>query len=486
MSSLWNTLTNLLQGSNKRAEDSACIVENVEALFMDSCDYSRRELASPAHGRQATLIYLSSIVDQARLSYEVIEPLLSAKGDAAATRSARVGPVTSTEHAARCLLEGNALIDVKDESTLFYAELAEAQGRAVEKPTTESTIAGPQDSFVEHIRTNLALVRQKLRTPALHCVEYTVGEKTNTTLYLLYVDGVAPRYMVDGIKERVSNLHIGEMLDISYIESLIGISPISPFPQAFYTQRPDKVAGNLLEGRLALLANGSPSALVFPAAFIDLFQSPADYYSRATTTVMVRLLRILGFFLATTLPALYISVVSFDFEMIPPTLAIPIANFRAGIPFSPAVEVFLMVLIVDTLQEGATRLPAKIAQTVGVVGGFVLGQAVIQAKLVSPLAVIVVAASVIGAFTLPNYELNGLVRFIRYLLLLAAGALTGVGVTIVWCAIAIHMCSMEILGVPYLRPVAPMRLGDHSDFLFRGPYRQREPYKDKREEGRRL
>lgn len=487
MTSLWDAVLRVfsLDPTSSKRESVQDIVSHIGVAFSDSCDLSCREIKAPAKEHQVTVLYLESLTDPARLSREVIEPLLTCltERSSPAVTASKTGLVESAEHAINLLLNGHALITIKERNLLIHADVATSVGRSIATPSAESTIAGPQDSFVERIGINLTLVRQRLRTPTLKCLKYTIGEKTNMALYLLYLEGISPEDMVSDMKDRLAKLHIGEILDISYLESLIGVSPLSPFPQSYYTQRPDKVVGNLLEGRLAILLDGSANALITPTAFADLFQSPEDYYARSTTTVMVRLLRIIGFVLATMLPALYISVISFDLEILPVALSLPVATFRAGIPFSPVIETLLMVLIVDILQEGSTRIPAKIGQTVGVVGGFILGQAVIQAKLVSPLLVIVVATSVIGSFSLPNYELNALVRLIRYLFILGAATLSGVGVAIVWSALFIHMSSLEILGIPYLRPIAPLRLQDHSDFIYHSPYRNRKPGLSKRLSG---
>lgn len=455
------------------------MLAQLDQSFAEACDYVDRVVETAE--RKFRVVYMDSLVDSARLHEEVMRPLMSlGKNSTPLVPGVQGGIITSIEEAMQRLLNGCALVSSDNSTALAYGEVPNSTSRAVETASAETTISGPQDGFVERLAVNLTLVRQRLRTPNLKCLRYVLGEKTGTTMYLLYLDGVAPNDMVEQMKQRLSHLHLGEVLDTSYLETLIGVSPLSPFPQTYYTQRPDKVAGNLLEGRLALMLDGSPSALVTPSAFSDLFQSPVDYYSRPTYTLFIRMIRVIGFFLATTLPALYISITSFDLEILPVQLAIPIATFRAGLPFSPAVEAFLAVAIMDILQEGATRLPAKIGQTVGVVGGLVLGQAVIQAKLFSPLLIIVVSTSAIGSFTLPNYEVVGLTRIIRYVLLLSAGALSGIGIALAWSALFIHMCSIETLGVPYLRPVAPLRLNDHSDFLLHLPYRTREPGIDRR------
>ena len=277
---------------------------------------------------------------------------------------------------------------------------------------------------------------------------------------------------IDATRARLNKLDIDELADVAHLSELVEVSPLSPFPQTIMTERPDKVAGNLLEGRTALLVDGSAEALVLPAAFSDLFQSPDDYYVRSLSALLLRVLRVLGFIFATTLPALYVILLSFNYEVLPTDLTVTVAEARAGIPFPPVAEAVFMLVLIDILQEGTTRLPSKIGQTVGVVGGFVLGQAVIQARLVSPLMIIVVAVAVIGSFAAPDYRLVDLIRLIRYATLLAAGVLSGFGVAAVWVMLLAHLGSLEVLGVPYLRPIAPLRLKSFSDFLYRRPDRK--------------
>ncbi|MBS3951012.1 MAG: spore germination protein [Peptococcaceae bacterium] len=451
--------------------------------FGNAHDFCVREFRLGGDGHKVSVVYINHLADPSRIAEEVIMPMASfinmAESPQAKSRpplakqllsSSDLKEITDLKQAETLLLDGWALILIEGLNPVLAVVAHASPGRAVSTAETETTIFGPKQAFVETSAINLALLRQKIKTSKLKVEAFTMGTKTTTKVLLIYIDEIAPDNMVDEARERLSQVEVDELMDSSYLESLMGFGSLSPFPQALYTERPDRVAGNLLEGRVAILVDGSPEALVLPVGFADLFQVAGDYYGRSLSVTLVRALRVLAFFLATTLPALYAALVSFNYEILPTDLTIPVASFRTGIPFPPAIEVFLMLLIVDILQEGATRLPTKVGQTVGVVGGFVLGQAIIQAGLVSPLLLIAIAISLIGSFAMPNYRVIGLVRILRYALLLGGSVLSGVGIMAVWVAIIIHMASIEVLGVPYLRPLAPLRMASMGDFIYRRPY----------------
>lgn len=448
--------------------------------FTKADDFTVRDFHLGGDGDKASVVYIKHIADPSRIAQEILIPLASfLKGKSQAhmakelVASSDVKEINDLRQAESLLLDGWAMILISGQNPILGVVAHGNFGRAVTTAETETTIFGPKQAFIETLAINLALLRQKLKTSKLRAESFVIGSKMSTNVMFIYIDGVTPENIVTEARERLLQVDVDELLDSSYLEPLMGFSSLSPFPQALYTERPDRVAGNLLEGRVAILVDGSPEAMILPVGFSDLFQVAGDYYGRPPAVTLIRALRALAFFLATTLPALYVALVSYNYEILPTDLTIPVASFRTGIPFPPAIEVFLMLLIVDILQEGATRLPTKVGQTVGVVGGFVLGQAIIQAGLVSPLLLIAIAISLIGSFAMPNYRVIGLVRVLRYALLLGGSVLSGIGIMAVWVAIIIHMASIEILGVPYLRPVAPFRVGSMGDFIYRSPYKNK-------------
>ena len=456
-------------------------------------DLATREIRLGLSGAKVAALYLKSLADEKSIANSIIMPLSSMaslldcatrKASADEVRnllsSASVSDVQDLAEALECILLGETVLLCEGLQLALAVGTRASIGRTTSTPEIETTVFGPKVAFVESLETNLALVRQQVRAPTLRIETFVLGKRNPRRVMMLYLVDIATRETVDLLRQRIEEVDVGSLLETEYLHSLIGASPWSPFPQAINTERPDRVSGNLLEGRIALLLDGTPEAMVLPTGFSDLFQSPGDYYEHHLVTTLMRALRVLAFLLSTTLPALYVAITTYNYELLPTDVLFAVATARAGIPFPPVIETVLMLVLVDILQEGALRIPSKIGQTVGVVGGFVLGQAVILARLVSPLLVIVVSVSVISSFATPDYRAVGLARLLRYTVLAAAGALSGMGIAAVWVGIVIHMASLEILGVPYLRPLAPLRLSSLSDFIFRKPYRNADPRQAKR------
>jgi len=504
---LWDKIQSLLAGddANKNTDTPQSVplrgytenLQYIQTRFENAADFILREFRIGTDGRKAVVCFIEHLADRTLVSEQVIYPLtsISSISNESALKSkpnhskellssAELEELTDLVQAVNAVINGHAVVIIEGYSKAISVNVNAGIGRQVTTAEIETTVLGPKAAFVELMPTNMALIRQRVRSSELKVEKFVFGTKTQTSAHLLYIAGVAPDNVVQAMRERLQNLNIDELHDVAQLSELIEVSPYSPLPQTLMTERPDKVSANLLEGRVALFVDGSAEALVLPAAFSDLFQSSDDYYMRSLPALFVRLMRIIGFIVATTLPSFYVGLVSYNYEVLPTDLTVTVAEARAGIPFPPVVEALLMLVLVDILQEGTTRLPSKIGQTVGVVGGFVLGQAVIQARLVSPLMIIVAAVSVIGSFAAPDYHLFDLIRFTRYILLFGAGVLSGVGAVAVLILLLCHMCSIEILGVPYLRPVAPLRLGSFSDFIFRRPARQGSTLRSRRFSGR--
>ena len=492
MAGWWELVRAWFAGDNSQGNDPNKVplmgytadLRHFRELLGHAPDFTVREFRLGVSGQPVAALYLKSLADEARIATELILPLsavpalVSSSTHASHADTVRnfvacgtVAEVADLSLALDHILLGETVVLVEDLDVALVVDARASRGRVIAPPEIETTVFGPKIAFVEDCEMNLSLIRQQIRSPDLHVETFVLGTRNPRRVLMLYIAGLATDETVDQLRSRLKAIHVGSLLQTNYLQQMLGISPWSPFPQAIHSERPDRVSGNLLEGRIALLLDGSPEAIILPMGFSDLFQSPADYYDHHLLTSLMRSLRLLAFFIATTLPALYVAIITYNYELLPTDLLFAVATARAGIPFPPVIETVLMVVLVDILQEGALRIPSKVGQTVGVVGGFVLGQAVILARLVSPLLVIVVAVSVISSFAAPDYRVVGLTRLLRYALLAAAGVLSGIGITAVWTGVVIHMASLEILGVAYLRPFAPLRLGSLSDFIYKKPYR---------------
>lgn len=356
--------------------------------------------------------------------------------------------------------------------------------RSVEKAENEVVLRGPQQAFTEALRVNTALIRRHLRTNCLKLEEKILGRYTQTNVAIVYLDGVVNENVVAEIHRRLDNIkNVDSILDSSCIEQYIEDTPFSIFPQIQYTERPDKVAASLLEGRVAIVVDGSPDVLLLPLMFVQLLQSPEDYYIRMIPGTFLRWIRYMGLFIAVLFPSLYVAITSYHPEMLPLNLLLSIAAARESVPFPSFVEALMMELCFELLREASIRLPGAIGNTIGVVGALVIGEAAVSAHLVAPQMVIVVAITAIGSFTIPSMEASYPIRLLRFPLMLAAAALGLYGVTLGVLSILIHLIHLRSFGFPYLEPLAPLKWNELKDVLLRAPRWQmmvrpqfREPY----------
>ncbi|TLS53732.1 spore germination protein [Paenibacillus antri] len=457
---------------------------NVPALkdvFADCADVNFRPVTA-ANGTKACLVYIAGLVDTKELSDNALRPFIEAfaapeAGESLAKRLSEslisVPSAASTSllsDVVHELTEGGAalLLDRCDEAVVLRVK--GGMRRAVEQSTTEVNIRGPKEAFTEDVHTNAALLRFKLKTPQLKIAAVTVGEQTQTTVYVSYLHGVADPKVVHDVQERIRAIRIDGVLDSGYIEECIEDHPFSPFPQLQYTERPDTAAAMLLEGRVVILVDGTPSVLTGPITFWQLMHSSEDYYERYFIGNLLRWLRYAFLFLALYLPALYIAVTTFHQDMLPTSLMFSIAASREPIPFPALFEALIMEIAFEALREAGIRLPKIIGQAVSILGALVIGQAAVQAGIVSAPVVIVVSLTGIASFTVPKFNFAITVRMLRFPLMLLASIFGVYGIVLGSVWIVIHLCGLTSFGVPYLTGLAPFRKSDQKDIFIRAPW----------------
>jgi len=296
-----------------------------------------------------------------------------------------------------------------------------------------------------------------------------IGEETQTTVGIMYMKGIVNDSLVKEVKERLKRIKIDMILDSGQIEEFIEDQPSTPFPTIYNTERPDSVAANLMEGRVAILVNGSPFILVVPTVFVQFFQSPDDYYYRFHIAVFLRLLRYVSFLISLVGPSVYIAAITFHQEMIPTTLLISLAASREGVPFPAFVEALIMEVAFELMREAGIRMPRAVGQAVSIVGALVLGQAAVQAGIVSSIMVIIVAITGIASFTTPAYNLAISARLIRFVLMILAATFGFYGITLGLIIIIAHLNSLRSFGIPYLSPLSPVIPSDQKDAVLRFP-----------------
>lgn len=367
------------------------------------------------------------------------------------------------------ILTGHIAILTEGENKAQLADFQQYEQRSVEEPSTESVVRGPRDGFTESLRVNTSLIRKRLCTPQLVNKSFQIGEKTGTKVEILYLQGVAKASVVEEVIRRIGQIQIDGILESGYIEEMIEDTPYSPFPQIQNTERPDVVCAALLEGKVAIVTANTPFVLIVPMTFWSGLQASEDYYERSIFTTLVRWVRYIMFMIALLLPSIYVALTTFQPHIIPTALLMSIAAAREGVPFPAVVEALMMEFMFEALREAGVRLPKTIGSAVSIVGALVIGQAAVEAGIISAPMVIIVATTGVASFGMPRYNLGTALRILRFPMLLLAGFMGIYGILFGVTAIMIHLSCLRSFGVAYLTPVSPETTGYVKDVIFRAP-----------------
>jgi spore germination protein KA len=367
------------------------------------------------------------------------------------------------------ILGGDTAVLVDGHPVALICDTAGFKMREIGEPITEGLVRGPREAFTENLATNVTLLRRKIRSPRLRFHELRIGAVSQTRVTVAHIDGIARPDIIDEVFRRLNGIRTDAILESGYIEEFLEDHPASWFPQIDHTERPDKVAAALLEGRVAILTNNTPFALIVPTVFIHFLQSSEDYYERSVFATAVRLVRVLGIVVAVVLPAAYVAVITIHQEILPLALVLSVAGSREGNPFPALIEAVIMEAVFELLREAGVRLPRPVGQAVSIVGGLVIGEAAVRAGIASPAMVVVVAVTGIANFSVPAFSLALTLRLLRFLMMLLAALMGIPGITLAALAVLGHMAALRSFGVPYLSPIAPARYGQWLDVLVRAP-----------------
>ncbi|UOF88859.1 spore germination protein [Fodinisporobacter ferrooxydans] len=432
--------------------------------------------------KKALLLYIDGLIDTNQLELSVLKPLMTveASGDESAfdfkqfleqnlsvAQTSEVGAFTEVIDD---VLAANAVLLVDGETSAIVLSTKKWSQRSVEEPLTEAVIRGPREGFTENIRTNTALLRRRIRTENLKMESMKIGRVTKTDLVIAYIDGIVTDSVVTEVKNRLGRIDIDGVLESGYIEELLEDNPFSPFPQFQNTERPDAVAANLMEGRVAIFIDGTPFVIMTPVSFFGFLQASEDYYERSMVSIFIRWVRFIFLFIALLLPSLYIAITTYHQEMLPTNLLLSVASSRESSPFPAFVEALMMEITFEALREAGVRLPRPVGSAVSIVGALVIGQAAVQAGIVSAPMVIVVSITGIASFIVPRFNLGISIRMLRFPIMILAATLGLFGIVIGLLLILIHLCGLRSLGVPYLTPVAPLTLNNLKDTFIRAPH----------------
>ncbi|AAY60299.1 spore germination protein (plasmid) [Bacillus cereus] len=428
---------------------------------------------------KATLIYVEGLSNVEEIDNYVLTPLMSETEEIAHSlhemleKKIHISKIKEVKTFADCIENisiGNPVLLVQQEMSGLALGLPKWEKRSIEEPEAESVVRGPREGFVETLGVNTALLRKKIKSPDFKMKSIKIGRYTDTSIVIAYIEGIADQTLIEEVQNRLQRIEIDGVLESGYIEELIEDNPYSPFPQLLNTERPDVAAANLLEGRVIILVDGTPFVLIAPISFFSLLQSPEDYYQRFLISSAIRLLRFVFMVFSLVLPSLYVAILTYHQEMVPTSLLISAASSREAVPFPALVEALMMEVTFEALREAGVRLPKQVGAAVSIVGALVIGQAAVQAGLVSAPMVIVVAITGVSSFMVPHYTQGIALRMLRFPIMFLAGSLGLLGVMLGMITIVVHLCTLRSFGIPYLTPIAPMKGRELKDTLIRAPW----------------
>ncbi|RAP77437.1 spore germination protein [Paenibacillus montanisoli] len=367
------------------------------------------------------------------------------------------------------ILSANVVILSDGVDHAVIADLKGFEDRAIEEPIAEITIRGPRESFTENINVNTSLLRRKIQSAKLKMESMTIGNLSKTTVVIAYIEGIAKDSILEEVRNRISQIEIDTLLGGNFIEEFIEDHPFSLFPQVQNTERPDIVASSLAERKVAIFIDGTPFVLIVPFTFWNAFQSADDYYERFIYATLIRWLRMLLVTTSLFLPSIFVAITTFHPQLLPTMFLLSITSAREGVPFPAVIEVLLVEFLFEGLREAGIRMPKPTGSAISIVGALVIGQAAVQAGIVSAPMVIVVSLTGIASLVTPRYSMGMAFRMLRFPMLICSGMFGLYGITMATIFLLIHLTNLESFGVPFLSPLAPLSRSELKDVLIRAP-----------------
>lgn len=459
---------------NNQEKITANLQKNIKQFkqiysFPQNSDVIIRHLKINGLQKNAAVLFIKTITDEKLIDLHILEPLLLNKNitkniegilpTQSVTVSSEIDIITSK------INQGSVVLFVEGVKEAYTINVADFKERNIEKAENEIVIKGPKEAFNEGVSTNISLIRKKIKDENLIVESVEVTERSHNQVYFLYIKDLTNDKLVINIRNRLKALHVDSIQNLSMLEQYIEERPFSLFPSILYTERPDRAAMNIESGHIILLMDNSPSSLILPATFWSFFHTAEDEYSRFFQTNFTRLIRIFALFVTLFVSSFYIAVTEYHTEMIPHELLFAIAASREKVPFPPVVEILLMQLAFELIREAGLRVPAPIGPTIGIVGALILGQAAVDANIVSPVVVIVVALGGLSSFAIGDYSLNFALRVLKFVSI-AASALFGIfGIVGMYTIGMFYLVSIKSFGVPYFAPLTPSYISSKDTYF---------------------
>lgn len=483
-------------------------IETIESIFAGWGDIVKKEFELKRQGenRSIYIVYVDGLTDNEMVERTITHPLLyewrdeenernpqttgyknnAEKGTTAdyekalgfyqifnrETEAVDMKELSSMQEAVMGILQGDTAIFIDGQDKGILLSTKKYPTRSVSSPEKESGLKGPRDSFNENFRLNTALLRRRIKDPKLKLEQGDVGLRSHTVYGLMYMEDLAESELLARIRDKLDSFTIDGIYDSGMLVHLLEDKWYSPFPQVQTTERPDKAASAILEGRVVLVVDNSPEVIILPTTLNTFFQAADDYYNRFAVGTFARMIRYIAAYLAVLLPGLYVAITCFYPQVLPTDFLLAIVGARNDVTFPVVVEVLLMEFLFELLREAGIRLPGQMGNTIGVVGGLIVGQAAVEASLVSTIVVIVVALTAICSFAIPNEEFASTFRLLKFVMILLGAILGLYGILLGILVIQIHLASLESFGIPYMMPLTSGTVDEgveFQDFVMRKP-----------------
>jgi hypothetical protein len=425
----------------------------------DNIDVKVRELTIRTLNRRAFVIYLSTMTKMAYIQTGIVKSLLENTEPHQSIPNIVSHPILRTDDIIGDILEGinsgSAALFVDGEKQCYLFETTEIKARGIESSQNEVIVKGAKEAFNEKVIDNISLIRKKIKNENLIVEAKIVSKRSNNNVFLVYEKDLVNGELLQTIKDKLASFNTDAILDLSILEQYMEERPRSLFPTILYTERPDRAASFIEEGHIVLLMENSPSCLILPATFWTMFHSPEDHYLRAPYGNFIRILRFIALFVAIFTSSVYLAITNFHVGMLPPDLLMAIAGTRERVPFPSLIEVLLMEVAFELIREAGLRVPSPIGPTIGIVGALILGQAAVQANIISPIIIIVIALSGLSSFIIIDVSMNFAIRMTRFLFIFSAGFMGIYGVTALFIVGLFYLVSLKSFGTPYFAPMTP-------------------------------
>lgn len=463
-------------GGESEAEPRTGASASINPSLADNINFIKNELGnSPdiiirlfeigANQTQAGAVYLDGITDKEMVNQFILHSLMIDAGAGVSldqdqsvltfiqTNVLTIGEVyvlKDWDHIILSVLSGDTVIFIENSSEAISGNTKGGEQRAITEPSSQVVIRGPKEGFTESIGTNVSLVRRRIKSSYIRLEPYKIGRHTQTTVAIMYIQGTVDDSLVRELRTRLQNIQIEALAGSEHLEELLQDQRMTPFSTLLNTERPDTVTGHLLEGRIAIFIDGTPFNLIAPVTFFMNFESVEDYYQRPEAASAILFLRYAALIISLFGPSIYIAAITFHQEMIPTPLLLSLAAQRESVPIPAFIEAIIMEFTFEILREAGIRMPRAIGQAVSIVGALVLGQAAVEAGIISSAMVIVVALTGISSFAIPSYNMALSIRLIRFSMMGAAALLGFYGIAILSIIILGHLCGLTSLGIPYM------------------------------------